>query len=352
MAKFRLFQLVGGACFGALLIWVSLSPLNPDWFSYQDIFENEGTYLVEQGRDPMFTALVIFFGSLGFSYELFREVLGYFFLSFIIYLSLRLSRGDSFSAVLSLFFSVAAFAFSRYSIQIREGLALTLVILAILRLDNRARSMGRVRDVIACVLMLLGALFTHILSGVFFLAVFASLVTSGVLRGKRWRFLIHFGCFVLGLFWLGSLFLGLWEEFFLLNLGDRVVEASTIGPAKIFLWFIYGMICFWLRRESVVIRQKETPQAFVKTIEFLTGPIALVALLSVYTLVLSEAPTLMVGIFSRVVHAIVAINLLLVARSSSKHSTLILISIFLILDQARAIFESISFHSSIDWAEQ
>src|SRR6185312_10951116 len=120
--------------FGALL-QLSMSKLNPDWFSYQLIYESKGAWLSDQGRDPVFLILTAYlaklFGPQG--YEASRIFLAFYFLLFVALLSsgciFKLNRTKG--AYVFLMVALVYLGFTRFTIQIREGLAMTPVVLSL-----------------------------------------------------------------------------------------------------------------------------------------------------------------------------------------------------------------------------
>jgi hypothetical protein len=111
--------------------------LNPDWFGYQLIYENEGAWLSAQGRDPLFLLLIqianVIFGAN--HYDQFREWLGWLFIG----VSAWLARGagwkprDVTSSAwgLSLTLAILQFGLTRFTVQIREGIAIVVVLIAL-----------------------------------------------------------------------------------------------------------------------------------------------------------------------------------------------------------------------------
>lgn len=149
-----------------LLVVGSFSEINPDWFSYKEIYESGGAWLLEQNRDLGFLAIVSFSDS-------FFEKDGYFFFRvsvavFFIVISVVLSSGMiiKFSDYKLLYIqfplALISFEITRFTIQIREGIAISFLLLAFACFNRFSEKKGK----------------GYLLFG-FFLAIYAVMIHSG-----------------------------------------------------------------------------------------------------------------------------------------------------------------------------
>lgn len=111
---------------------------NPDWYSYQTLFEEQGAWLAERGRDPTFLGLMEFFALIG-SYEAFRLWVGLYFLIFTFWILNRWARHVPELSVFATFLSLAPLLMPKFTVQIREGLAQTVVLAALTLLFEQHR---------------------------------------------------------------------------------------------------------------------------------------------------------------------------------------------------------------------
>ncbi len=130
------------------LMWGLREEFNPDWWGYAAIYQDAGAWLADQGRDPLFLLLVgVLSALLGpDSYDAFRLVIGLYFAAFT-YLLLRgrvLHFGPHLHPWPLLLLGLLPLVALRFTVQIREGLALTLVLfgMAVLSQGQAAGAAG------------------------------------------------------------------------------------------------------------------------------------------------------------------------------------------------------------------
>lgn len=139
-------RMVAGLLVGVGIVWWGAKlwgPLNPDWTSYERMYEEHGAWLSEYGRDPLFTWLLevcrTIFGVQG--YRTFRAVtlLGLAIAAAAFVARWPLSRRYSMSAVPVLACVGVALWAGKATVQIREGIALVFLLPALLRIIRRNR---------------------------------------------------------------------------------------------------------------------------------------------------------------------------------------------------------------------
>lgn len=109
--------------------------LNPDWFGYKKIFSEGGSWLLDQGRDPLFLLLLSTFQQLmgEDSYDEFRTGMAIVFIVFLAFLCAGriLPYGPSAPKLLPMSLAVLLFTVTRFTITIREGLALVIFLIGL-----------------------------------------------------------------------------------------------------------------------------------------------------------------------------------------------------------------------------
>jgi hypothetical protein len=139
-----------GGWIAVILLFVALNiiyftdDLNPDWKSYLRLFEEDGAWLADRGRDPGFVFLIDILKSVG-NYEQARILFGTYFLIFTAWFLCRWKQHLGNNTVLWSFAGLLPLLIPKYTVQIREGLAQTLVLLAFTLLYERERRLKLMR---------------------------------------------------------------------------------------------------------------------------------------------------------------------------------------------------------------
>ena len=363
--------------FGALL-QLSMSKLNPDWFSYQLIYESKGAWLSDQGRDPVFLILTAYlaklFGPQG--YEASRIFLAFYFLLFVALLSsgciFKLNRTKG--AYVFLMVALVYLGFTRFTIQIREGLAMTPVVLSLALVLKQSYSQEQSFSEKSGDTHTLGLLR---MGGAWFLLIVAGLIHDGTLpmlfillaavwvtRKKKmgnckplppcaqpWR---------LGLIWVVSFFLaglgiaqlhfgGSLEKIGTEIAGDRLVEVKALSVLQLGLWGLYGGACWLVFREvRASVKQRQIVGIFASFLQILSGPaIAATYVSIVLALILAITPLIVTG-YVRLLDMFLALALLCLAVTGRRRWPMLLVGIFLIADQVRSIADSISIYYGVN----
>lgn len=357
--------------FGTLLHF-SLTILNPDWLSYRLIYEAEGAWLSEQGRDPAFLMLTAFlenlFGPQG--YEAYRIFFALYFLVFIGFLSsgyiFKFKRKNY--GHLFLMIAIVYFGFTRFTIQIREGIALTLVVLSLalvakrshdqarsfLRRNGKPSSQGLLLMGVTLPLFVVAAL-VHLATLSVLLIYLAGLWVTRreiVVNGRplpssaeSWRLslvwilaFLFAGMSVMQLYLGGSLGRIVAE-----TVGDRLADAKGLSAPQLVFWGLYGGACWLINRETrAILKQKQVVGTFASFLQILSGPAITATYMSILlALILAVTPLFIVS-YVRLLHMLMAIALLCLAVTGQRRWQMSAVGIFLIADQMRSILESIS----------
>lgn len=352
------------------LLKLSLSTLNPDWFAYQRIYESQGAWLSEQGRDPAFLMLTAYladlFGSQG--YKAYRISLALYFLLFVALLSsgriFKLNRARS--GYMFLMIALVYVGFTRFTIQIREGLAMTLVIFSLALVLKRSYGQGqaflRIGNSHILGLLRMGAAWSFlIVAGLIHAATLSVLLilTAAVWvtrKGKTgdgrpspphvrpWRLrLAWVGAFCLAGLGVAQLYLGAsLERVAAETAGDRLVEVKALSMLQLGLWGLYGGACWLVFREvRASVRQLQIVGTFSSFLQILTGPAITATYVSILIALILGVTPLYITSYVRWLHMFLALALLCLAVTGRRKASMLAVGVFLIADQVRSIAASI-----------
>ena len=134
---------LAGTLLVVALMWVVKEEINPDWYGYAAIYSDDGAWLADQGRDPLFVMLLGAMAAMTGpdEYMTFRIVVGLYFATFT-YLLLKgriLPLGPKPHSNLLLFIGILPFIAPRFTIQIREGIAVTVALFGMALVASRGR---------------------------------------------------------------------------------------------------------------------------------------------------------------------------------------------------------------------
>jgi len=346
--------------YGSLLL-VSLSELNPDWLAYRLFYEDGGAWLSEQGRDPAFLALNALLGSLfgPGGYDAYRSFLACYFLAFTIALArgrvLRLQLRGSGHVVAAL--AMIYVGFARFTIQIREGVAITLLLLALglfERAEGQPTPASRKFQALGWVVIVLAALTHAAAIFVVVVLVVARMATpqsaEPTLLAGRYRAICWASALVtlVGLAQLN--FGGALESLAADTVGDRLFfESTELNPAQLAFWAIYGVVCLVLLREVKAITTTEGRHGLYSSfLRVLAGPAVISTYATIVGALLLSVSPLLVANYTRLLHLFLALVLLMVAASGHRRWPLFAIGLFLIADQLRIIAAAISIYFGVD----
>lgn len=329
-----------------VLLYLSLSPLNPDWYAYELIYDGEGFWLSEQSRDPLFLFGIglarAIFGLNG--YEDFRQFTAVAFAIFAALLAFGgvfsyPKIGRAYSA--ALFVAVTGFALSRFTIQIREGLASIAVLVALAQL---LRPYWRPRRTTSAALLLTAAALIHAGAAIYLAAFLLPLLWPS-LRFKSkpvvWTWLSVAATISAALVtWLR---VGLGEDSFLAtSIGDRFMDESERGVEKIALQLLYGVVVWALARTVARSSSLGSLRSYERSVVLVaTGPLLWFAFGLVVGSVISEAPIAVTSSYSRLLYLVLGVALVIATFVEARRGSLVFCGVFMITDQVRIIERSL-----------
>jgi hypothetical protein len=348
-----------GAMLMAVLMVVIAEQLNPDWLGYERIYHGGGSWLLEQGRDPIFILLVDtasgLLGSEG--YPMFRGVLGAGFAVFA-YMLIR-GRIVPFAPRSVLTFSVLVallpLLVPRFTVQIREGLAMLFVVGALgllLRWEDpqsKARSTSTTTKTgILVVVMLTIAYGTHagtaIISGSMLLAWLIARLTAGSLR-MEFNLILGIAMIATGLSVAIATLVPstTWGTQTIARAFGWLVDGSTsMSLGKWIYWLVYGWGIFSLIANIVAMASVGALGPVTRPFATLMALVLLPALyLCALILLVSGVPPIVVSAVARMINMVTALLMLIVAFRGRVELRLGLFALFVLVDQVRIIGEAV-----------
>lgn len=310
--------------------------LNPDWYGYAKIFEEGGAWLADQGRDPLFLVLmqgaIALFGADG--YDDFRVALGWGFITFAGWLGLgagwQRAPGSAIGGV-GLALAVVNFGWTRFTVQIREGLAMILVLLAL-----RWASHDRHRTLTT--LLLVGAALIHSGTALVLLGwLVALLTTPSETNDSR-----HLGLGLAGGFVLGLLaFIGFDAGGAATDLFDRTEQAEAEGLSKALYWAVLGT-CSWAAASAAATAHAGDPSTLGRAVRHWSW----LLMPAVFGLLLAEFATdqslVVIAATARALALFNALLLLLAALRGHWSWSAGAATTFLLIDQGRVLVQALS----------
>ena len=339
----------------AMMAWLK-EDLNPDWTGYALIYSDTGAWLADQNRDPLFLALVgvmrTLWGPDG--YPEFRITVAAYFAVFTWFL-LR-GRVLPFDADVRhawplLLLGLLPFVSARFTIQIREGLGLTVVLMgmAMLSVSNgqALQRVWRTRQLLALVMFSLGTLI-HSGIGLLLLAVIAGLLLGHMaMRSIGLELWILLALAIAGMATaVGISVFGLTSEagnrLFENLYGDQAYADIKLSGWKWAYWGAYGLgVAAVAHRILSLYRMGRLPE----NLRQLLGMVALVMLPAIYVtallLLANGFPPAVVSGASRMMNMLLSVTLLVLALRGALNFRLGLFAVLVLVDQARIILEAV-----------
>lgn len=345
------------------LLWIGFSEFNPDWQSYQLIYDTGGAWLADQGRDQFFLFLIALANSLlgPSGYETFRLALSFYFLFFSTIIAFGKIIPIARSRWMAIQFPLAiiSFGLTRFTVQIREGIAVTLILIGfacVMRADATINLMKR-RIFIWLGMLLVGcAVLIHLGTIFIFIGLLLGLFSqhAGKIKAQRmkllWAIVSTIGFMVLGWIAVG----GLLEQVSSSDLGinERVysTDEARLTLPKLILWGGYGLVCVVIAKAlKELVSTGQLRGRIAATLVVTSGPITFVTLISIYVLIIIGAPSFFTGQYVRLLNILLSINLLFVASASNRVTVVIFSSLFLMSYQVWSILDSVSIYFGVNY---
>lgn len=344
-----------GVLFGGVIA-VGFSEFNPDWLAYQSIYESGGAWLSEQGRDPFFLFIIELFKYIFTSdgYIYLRVLLGSIFSIFsaLLFSGFIIPWNKQRASISMLFLAVINIGLSRFVVQIREGLALVFLFWGIGFLNRQSDKPILIKKLMFVAIMLLACL-TH---SIMFL------IASGfgvAMTENRWSkklfsligkndiidFIIFSsaGVFIYLVFYLiGG------NELIQQDIGERALMVVDASAVKYLLWAWYGLVV-WIIYEKITKMTVDCcfGMRTKRAIQIIAGPITVIIYFFIITALVSGGAAAVISTFARILYLLLGVSLIFISGNSKFDFKIILLSVFLIVDQIRIIMDSIFMHFGV-----
>lgn len=318
--------------------------LNPDWLSYKKIFSEDGSWLLDQGRDPLFLLLLSTFQKLmgEDSYDEFRTGMA---IVFIVFLALLCSGrilpyGPSAPQLLPMLLAVLLFTVTRFTITIREGLALVILLIGL-----RKMYQWHYGTAFTVVFAILSAL-VH--GGTLMLLSALIISTAAVWAGSNTGFSrrIHLHQWIPLAVVIGILAgLALSTSSVVLSASSRDFSTDPVlggGLGKFLFWAATGLAVALTASESYITFGNSTAPPKLKTF---VGVLCILFLPTIYAAIITQimsngSPELITATI-RALQMIVSLLVLMTTFIAPIRVRLMLAIVFLLIDQVRTVYTSL-----------
>lgn len=323
--------LVGFILWALVSVWGEWR--NADWLGYEMLYLSDGGWLADQSRDPAFLALLDASRQI-LDYESFRVAIACYFLAFTVWFARAWrSRGVNDTYFLS-FAPLLPLLYPRFTVQIREGIAITLI-LAALTIYSARLERSRRSGLLPAILMALAAAL-HGATSLFLLLVYLPRV-AGHSVGRFGSILG--GAVGLGL--VGGLFgFGVLNNA-VLSLSDSLWSgaqhtATEVSDAKRWYWLARcGLVGFivWLAKTYAGVFDPHTARSLR------LGAYAVLPLMQFVTiwLIFNEFDSVLASAAIRLLNMVLLVLLAILSLKARKRLPLLIVTAFLLYDQHRVM---------------
>ena len=329
--------------------------LNPDWMGYFNIFY-DGGWLKDEGRDPGFLTIIsickIFFGN---NYEIFRVVIAIYFALFTYFLAAgKLVQYNEYKANLAaVIIAAVSFLIIRFTIQIREGIALTFMLYALRLITKDKDDVPSSGTQNVKLILLIPAIFLAIAASIhsgtlIFSILFVIAIVLGFIQksggGKNYLYIMFYlnivvTAFVIVLPFIYSKFLN--QETFFINRFE-LTENAVFSFGKLVYWFVYGVMIFIVRHKMLNYISESKWSATNKIyFELIAGYLLKALYILIVLFIIQNAPSEVISAFIRLLNLTVCLCLILLAFKTSNVFFIILFSTFILIDQVRTVIEAL-----------
>jgi hypothetical protein len=347
----RLISWVFASAFIIINLFAFRGELNADWESYRWIFD-DGAWLRDQNRDTAFLAFIDAAKFVGFSeYEYFRVLVILIFTAFtalfLKYWSVRaVPKGWLFSylAVIPLFLP-------RFTIQIREGLAMCLVLIAITIFCGRWRSTHGIRAsaLVGGSLVLLLATRVNSATAIFLAPLAVTVALEGVRRWSRhsvekvFWFISFATLAVAGVAFISGYFGQLVDAQAPIFYEGFIDKGTEFDLNKSFYWALRTAILFFIIKEFFGLRRSfQIPPAFSNFLAYSVYVLAPILHFACVFIIFSGTWLLAASSASRLYQTVLLTALMFIWFYARKSTLLLIVIAFTIVDQYRVMIVAAS----------
>lgn len=327
------------------VISIFLEEKTPDWFGYERIFEN-GAWLADLGKDGGFlfvikTFKIIFTNN----YLLFRRVIDLMFLLVIGWLlSNKFLKNEDYSKKLIICsVCIIPLVLLRFTVQIREGLALVLILIAlniISRFGGINKNISFRNILLPLVLLFISASIHSGLSIFLIFFIYSILIGHIKANTKLDRIALVYINIVFFLIISIIIYKYLYSIKDIYYTGNGV--NTSLNIAKIFYWFLWGCILYWcIKKMHDLLYIGNFDNLSIRFIKytFCVLPIIFYAIGLIF--LFTQNSNAIISGTSRIINILICISIFFISKLYDKNrKILFLISLFLIIDQIRVLLAS------------
>lgn len=339
-------------CVTALLFSAFASALsgdvNPDWAGYELIFDSAGAWLNDSNRDPIFLALMAFFREISpiDTYEAFRLVVGIIFTGMIFLLCSGICFRVGKDRLLIVVCTVLTVCSVRFTVQIREGLAVLFFLIAMSFLYRKTiaieRSPGRTRvidrNAVWSVLFMVASAGTHI-SGFILLLMYFVAFSFSIMNSDLRRFALSASWVLLLLLFLPFAFQASFVDgvsTYATDLtGDREILEQQQGAGMVIYWLSNAILCGYIFKRVDIAFRSIVQSQFTILFYLIAGPLAIVSLITIIGLKFSLSAPFAIVLFVRIFDLSVGLSMIFLSFFSRDRGGLVIASAFIIVKYAR-----------------
>jgi hypothetical protein len=290
----------------------------------------------------------------GTNYYVFRSIVAAYFCVFLFFLGLGylIKYDKKHSAFLSVLCVLIAFSFLRFSIQIREGIAVTFLLFAFTILfkeysaENGTIKLSAGNKALAFLLFAIASS-VHGGTAPFLYIYVVSLLLQLLHQHLNYNFskayfYLRISTIIIALAFpiLYTHFISAYDTSFISKLSNSVITVEVTN-GKIAYWVFQGAVIFTIRAR--VLRYIETvPSSTFKVyLQLLVGVLLQMLYLMIMVFILLRYPGPVVSAFSRLLSIIMGISLLLLAFKTKNSILLGVLMLIIIIEQIRTYTESL-----------
>jgi hypothetical protein len=321
---------------------------NPDWFAYSKIFDQGGW---DESKDIGFAFIINLFKSFGGNnYTAFRSSLAVYFMVFSFLMTLGKIIGyDNYSNwFFTVFIALVSCMFIRFTIQIREGVALTVILFSLSSIINQKKDAYVSRPSSLLILFWLFVAFLIHSGTLIFFLIFLLAIVLNFLRNANENQLAYVE-FVID---KGATMLAFIVPFIYMKIitsntvyfGALDTDNDTsVTTGKMLYWGIYGVFIFILRKKVLDFLNAETLNPITSIYLWLINKVLIKVLyILVVLFILLKQPVLYTSAFGRLLSLSICISTLILVFKTRNNFFIIIFSLFMIVDQIRTIIEALN----------
>jgi hypothetical protein len=348
-----LIHAIAGIAVIVTLMVIVNNELNPDWLGYKRIYEDSGSWLAKQDRDPVFLFIIkIIQYYVGIdNYISFRIVVGVYFAAFVSLMLCGkiLPMNVKKQSWIALMIGILPFTATRFTVQIREGIALSIMLVAMGILVSRDKKNIIplwLRQTISLFFLLISYA-THSGSSIMVVAWLIGIIIEyfhpveekyEILRLRTARNMLLITSIVFVIILNTNYGSNLASSFY----GWAAENELSTSIGKFVYWAIYGVGI------SIIIRQYEylyQKRMLYPGLRGMLGAMSITMLPVIYLVVilllLTGAPTIIVSSAARIIGTLLSLLLLYLGLQGYMNRIIYVFAIFILIDQIRIVYEAI-----------